>query len=852
MPLEAIYLNSVLVKNGGLSKDCIDMLARAGLCSSARTCNRIVSNAAVATWYKKAQERLLGDVNAVDPSNGSRLYKVVILRDNFFFKIFATESTRVKEFSGGVNTSTTMVRLLRYDNNDFNASPTGVHRCSPVYTVESLQEMELAVLGRESMKICDVLTKHGSTVKQPFEERQRRRDWRPFASDDQSSGSHTGSAIYMETMRIYLQSGEEEVGYCCDPQYIEQYRKFSIIDLPFMHHTYCTIPPMHMGMHGMESVLSQVMFIYLLWGPICKFTKTKPSVFNKLEEAISSLIDDQERKDAMMTTESFEYPKSCFNSGDVVEDVDQDADDEDDDVDQDDDLGEEPVLDLTELVDIEDELSASLQDCKGVLSTDVQMNRLAQNVMVLCKRYSSMKNSEYLFFKSRRGNRQKFRPKDQEEKWYNQAKDLRKSTMMSYTREWYLFQLLYSAWCIAEPELSQELRSNSLVKLIVSYLEDMVKLTVDPIIQLRCNGDIMPLYRDVAKMVTLVSLGGKPKITRCYTHLVMQVQHLIRNRPGLLRFIATNATTFDELPVEHKNGEMSKQIRRWYSFSFQQIRMRSVDVDKRREVKDSYGGSVLKLEKKDKRFKGEEEKKADIRESYVSKLSSRFLPGGSEYDNAKKLAYHLLLPMLTSCSNVVIPQNLKPVLDAHRPMLMEQACLGEHLMKNRDDVKRIMKAETTPNCAVEASEEDNSPVDPFEYYVMSKSNTMDKVLKPVFRLLKSKELITNTKMPTNKDGFLQIFKVYFLVGQSSANFASHVMQCEEGIKLFKNFCIENQIPCRDPNVPWVPGTPRKKFKEKEETCTEALERADLSFENVMRMNMELDTSKYPSIYEHRK
>ena len=104
----------------------------------------------------------------------------------------------------------------------------------------------------------------------------------------------------------------------------------------------------------------------------------------------------------------------------------------------------------------------------------------------------------------------------------------------------------------------------------------------------------------------------------------------------------------------------------------------------------------------------------------------------------------------------------------------------------------------------------------------------------------------------DNDGFLQIFKVYFLVGQSSANFASHVMQCEEGIKLFKNFCIENQIPCRDPNVPWVPGTPRKKFKEKEETCTEALERADLSFENVMRMNMELDTSKYPSIYEHRK
>ena len=107
-------------------------------------------------------------------------------------------------------------------------------------------------------------------------------------------------------------------------------------------------------------------------------------------------------------------------------------------------------------------------------------------------------------------------------------------------------------------------------------------------------------------------------------------------------------------------------------------------------------------------------------------------------------------------------------------------------------------------------------------------------------------------MPANKNGYLRIFKEHFLVGQRCTDFASHVAQCKEGVKLFKTYCMENQIPCRYPDTPWVLGIPRKKNKEKEETCTEALERVDLSLENVMRMNFELDTSQYPSIYEPRK
>ena len=78
-----------------------------------------------------------------------------------------------------------------------------------------------------------------------------------------------------------------------------------------------------------------------------------------------------------------------------------------------------------------------------------------------------------------------------------------------------------------------------------------------------------------------------------------------------------------------------------------------------------------------------------------------------------------------------------------RPTRVEKANLGEHLMRNEDDVKRIMTVEAMPNRPVEISEEDNSPVDPLEYFAISKSNTADKALKPAFRLLNSDELITN-------------------------------------------------------------------------------------------------------------
>ena len=78
-----------------------------------------------------------------------------------------------------------------------------------------------------------------------------------------------------------------------------------------------------------------------------------------------------------------------------------------------------------------------------------------------------------------------------------------------------------------------------------------------------------------------------------------------------------------------------------------------------------------------------------------------------------------------------------------RPTRVEKANLGEHLMRNEDDVKRIMTVEAMPNRPVEVSEEDNSPVDPLEYFAISKSNTADKALKPAFRLLNSDELITN-------------------------------------------------------------------------------------------------------------
>ena len=233
-------------------------------------------------------------------------------------------------------------------------------------------------------------------------------------------------------------------------------------------------------------------------------------------------------------------------------------------------------------------------------------------------------------------------------------------------------------------------------------------------------------------------------------------------------------------------------------------------------------------------------------ESQVFRLTKRFLPDGSEHASAIALAEKFFKPLLRSFASTVVPESVVQWLNNHRPLLMEQATMGEHMRKNRKSINTIRKKEGSSFEGIEPTP--SRQIDEFEFYLLSRKNTVKGTLKPLIKTLKQNSEQNNVKIGTSKEECISFLKNHLKVDEYKIKFPQG-LSCKEGIQAFKKLCTEKSLPCFDPMSPWVPGMTINTLKKGEETIREAIASRDFSYENCMRLNYELNTSDYESIYQ---
>ena len=85
-----------------------------------------------------------------------------------------------------------------------------------------------------------------------------------------------------------------------DPEFVYHVLRFTAVCPDVFQHLVALIPPCHMMRHMMEVLWNQVVFMKIIFNPLCQFLDFKPSVFSEVlnrnidactheEEAINEL-----------------------------------------------------------------------------------------------------------------------------------------------------------------------------------------------------------------------------------------------------------------------------------------------------------------------------------------------------------------------------------------------------------------------------------------------------------------------------------------------------------------------------------------------------------------------------------
>lgn len=124
--------------------------------------------------------------------------------------------------------------------------------------------------------------------------------------------------------------------------------------------------------------------------------------------------------------------------------------------------------------------------------------------------------------------------------------------------------------------------TNDLTKLVNYMCIDMLGVVVIPYNALVGDGNLAPLLKSLPKIGRTVCMGGMPKITRAILFLLLSTEHLVLERPDVLKLCGKWARALNELFIEHQNSRIAR-LTAGHQINVQSIRNASIETQMRQE-----------------------------------------------------------------------------------------------------------------------------------------------------------------------------------------------------------------------------------------------------------------------------
>ena len=740
-PNEFVWLISKFLKNGGLYGTSIDLLGKLGICVSNREITTELNPQDINLFYERecAVMRNLA-LQECDDADGGFKHIVFLMFDNYASTTYQLEQTHRRPISSTIDTQTNLYQVVQ-KSPDFDRRPTR----APASTKfdDDVINAVAQVLGTK-LQLSGII---GDRRDANFCHLPK---WSMLASLPIKSSSHLSGIQFLIMISVFFAAGGakmQEMVQLTDPEFTLQALKFVVAVYARVSHMVHVPVPFHAQKHAMESLNRQTVFGALVLIPFYRYLKFK-KVFEGLEDSINKLVSDADRE--AIRTEDIEALLSSGGSG--AEGVLINDDDEEEEEEEEEQEGEgginECVAKVLEVIGkvvppdmyeeeagAEEDLTASMQspDYASVVSM-----KLIETCAVLIKRAKEGREIRRKFYEERQrakvsNNTEALKRRLTLPSRLAQAlaleKKLHEAFIVNHCRLKFMFELLWSVTQYAKTHLGLSYEDNSLTRMIGSFVNDQLRLAVEPFNQLNLHGDLTMFFEEYPRMVTLFSVGEKPKIVRAGIFLTAQILHMVENRPDIMQELALNATKINEVFVEHANSLIQREVaKRQSDPSFQKVRDASIRILKNRQdlqlmeqlvesskTFEEHGGmrskrrritvggrsaaSASTIDDDDDDDDAETDAETSANnikvepDSEVRAQVSRFEPDGKCWNYIEAIANDFWLPYIKKLGQLTINPRVSACFDQHRPLETEGSRMMEHVDSTKLYCKHVLSQE---------------------------------------------------------------------------------------------------------------------------------------------------------------
>lgn len=696
---------SSTLKEQGTSERALEYLSKLGITASPSTV-RFINEESLPSWFEtNVKKKLVGMIKeTVQDEHGNvwRKYVPQVIIDNYARVIWAAEQTSGKSFTTTIPTIQLIVAMHENETpllrNAVICHPNRAAACTTLSEADVSRGQLLAInqslsLNLQSLYMADdtctsseegTLTTTRTSIK--GNKFARLSHFINLPAIPAQSSSHEDTIIILKMLLdlFNIDDADLDVLFPVDPEFVLTCAAIAAVRPSFLRRICLGVPVFHTQKHCLEVIYSMPLFMLLLINPFLNCIAFKPSVHGNLQEELLALDFDYLKYPTAKDLLDHYPDLQEGGNNDQVQDDNKEGGDNLEVPDEDDDDDDERSLGVEQFDEPDwDRVNEEIEE--AVAHQDI---RLQETPMVLEAVLGILRRMEVNMLLSSRTNVSAKEIKKCTPPIISTANkkesEMVKKWQTNYQRTKFNLELLFTAYSYLKTnqteELARALQSNALTCLIEYFFENLLRPSVEPFLDLNSKQDIVGVLEKLPTYLRIVLLANKPKISRTFLFLIIQLDHLQSNREDLLQFMASKASYFNEVFIELHNSVLMRTLDQYHKVSMQDIRDTSVLLQMKRDH-DAQLAALL----------APDHTSNERRPSEIKKQSDRFLPpNGKQFQQAKKLAEEFLLPLLRSYADLDIHPEVATNIYEHVSFL-HSAHIQDKVKKTAASLKAYIK-----------------------------------------------------------------------------------------------------------------------------------------------------------------